>query len=94
MATLLAGTVYQRGVSKQGESSNTCYGSGCFRLTFIVISVLAGLAVILSLVLWQRTRKTYAAVIEQQVSERQRRGIRVRLLATSQFQCVCCSPLF
>lgn len=83
MATLLAGTVYQRGISRHGDLSNTCYGADCFQLTFEIIAGLAGISVILSFVLWQRSRAAYSSIIEQQVTERQRRGIQVRLLSAA-----------
>lgn len=81
MATLLAGTVYQHGINRHGDERNTCYGADCFRLTFEIIAGLAGISVILSFVLWQRSRAAYSSIIEQQVTERQRRGIQVRPLS-------------
>ncbi|XP_054783195.1 protein NUCLEAR FUSION DEFECTIVE 4 [Prosopis cineraria] len=56
-SALLAGSVYDAEASKYGGS--TCYGSYCFRLTFLVLAGICGLGTILSIILTVRIRPVY-----------------------------------
>ncbi|RDX64858.1 Protein NUCLEAR FUSION DEFECTIVE 4, partial [Mucuna pruriens] len=56
-SVFLAGSVYDAEAAKQGNS--TCYGSDCFRLTFLVLAAVCGLGTILSIILTLRIRPVY-----------------------------------
>lgn len=56
-SVLLASTLYDNEAAKQG--SITCIGQQCFRVTFFVLSGVAGLGSILSIILTVRLRPVY-----------------------------------
>lgn len=78
LATYLAGTIYTRTAHKHGEQ-DTCHGSDCFRLTFLVCGGLSILAIMASIVLWRRSQPLYDRVICVTKEERKRRGLQGEL---------------
>ncbi|XP_027343460.1 protein NUCLEAR FUSION DEFECTIVE 4 [Abrus precatorius] len=56
-SVFLAGNVYDIEAAKQGNS--TCYGANCFRLAFLVLAGVCGLATIFSIILTLRVRSVY-----------------------------------
>ncbi|KAK9818432.1 hypothetical protein WJX72_012528 [[Myrmecia] bisecta] len=75
LATWLAGTMYDRALERHPSPTGTCIGTDCFRTTFLIVAGLSGLAMLLSLLLWSRTRNVYKTIIEAQNEERKHRGI-------------------
>ncbi|PRP80512.1 mitochondrial substrate carrier family protein [Planoprotostelium fungivorum] len=45
--------------SNSSPDSIQCYGIECFRLTFIIMSILCGFGFLSSVILWERTRELY-----------------------------------
>lgn len=57
---LLAGHLYDAEAIRQGSS--TCYGPECFRLTFVILACLCGVAAILGVILTVRIRPVYRSL--------------------------------
>lgn len=57
---LLAGCLYDAEAIRQGSS--TCYGPDCFRLTFVILASLCGVAAILGVILTVRIRPVYRSL--------------------------------
>ncbi|CAA7026068.1 unnamed protein product [Microthlaspi erraticum] len=57
---LLAGHLYDAEAIRQGSS--TCYGPECFRLTFVILACVCGVAAILGVVLTVRIRPVYRSL--------------------------------
>ncbi|KAG7591817.1 MFS transporter superfamily [Arabidopsis thaliana x Arabidopsis arenosa] len=57
---LLAGRLYDAEAIKQGSS--TCYGPECFKLTFVILSCVCGVAAILGVILTIRIRPVYQSL--------------------------------
>lgn len=77
-ATYLAGTLYARAMERHHETGLTCHGSDCFQTVFLINAGLSLGAVVMSTLLWRRTKHLYSRVIEVTKAERAKRGLRVR----------------
>ena len=74
---ILAGTLYEKARQRHGDRV-TCKGTDCFQVVFLINAGLAVIAVVTSVLLWQRTRGLYHKVIEVTKAERAKRGLQVR----------------
>ncbi|KAL8098090.1 hypothetical protein AgCh_031017 [Apium graveolens] len=61
---LLAGYVYDSEATKSSGGSNTCSGSHCYRLVFVVMAFSCIVGFVLDMILAVRTRKIYAKIHE------------------------------
>ncbi|KAK9916344.1 hypothetical protein WJX75_001567 [Coccomyxa subellipsoidea] len=75
-ATYLAGTLYARAMERHHETGLTCHGSDCFQTVFLINAGLSLGAVVMSTLLWRRTKHLYSRVIEVTKAERAKRGLR------------------
>ncbi|XP_010480493.1 PREDICTED: protein NUCLEAR FUSION DEFECTIVE 4-like [Camelina sativa] len=57
---LLAGRLYDAEAIRQGSS--TCYGPDCFKLTFMILACVCGVAAILGVILTVRIRPVYQSL--------------------------------
>ncbi|RID57726.1 hypothetical protein BRARA_F01082, partial [Brassica rapa] len=57
---LVAGRLYDAEATRQGSS--TCYGPECFRLTFVILATVCGVAAILGVILTVRKRPVYRSL--------------------------------
>lgn len=67
---LLAGYVYDSEATKSSEGGNTCSGSHCYRLVFIVMAFVCTVGFVLDVVLAVRTRKLYSKIHETMESRK------------------------
>ena len=79
LATYLAGTLYDKAATRHPGPRGLCIGTDCFRPTFLIIAGFAAVALVLSVLLHQRTRPLYVRVIEDTLAESKRRGLEVGL---------------
>eukprot|EP01117_Protostelium_nocturnum_P015391 TRINITY_DN5965_c0_g1_i1.p1 TRINITY_DN5965_c0_g1~~TRINITY_DN5965_c0_g1_i1.p1 ORF type:complete len:522 (-),score=136.25 TRINITY_DN5965_c0_g1_i1:134-1699(-) len=59
-ASVIASSIYQSHIPPEQDDQKVCHGQRCFKAAFVITSICCAASMVLSLLLWYRTRSLYA----------------------------------